>query len=324
MSPNTFVSRHALTILWSREQDVNYELDIPGAECEVQSRKKITFTAKTATVTIQQSENFISTVAHFSICAASPKEEKTFLRFSAAFRDLYREFVQYQRERSEAADRETVKKLRAVLQDQPEPEDLAAAPDRGQATRPNPGVARRFGGAARPTSEVCKELWKKKQSTFAYRKMLSVRNALPISAFRKDILAALNNHQIVIICGETGCGKSTQVPSFVLENELAMGHACKIYCTEPRRISAISLAQRVSEELGEGRNELGTGRSMVGYAIRLESRVSDQTKLVYATVGVVLRMLESAGKLDTITHLVIDEVHERKFVKPPPLFLTRC
>jgi ATP-dependent RNA helicase DHX29 len=86
---------------------------------------------------------------------------------------------------------------------------------------------------------------------------------------------------------------------------------CKIYCTEPRRISAISLARRVSEELGERKNDLGTSRSLVGYAIRLESNTTKETRLVYATTGIVMRMLEGSNDLGEITHIVLDEVHER-------------
>lgn len=90
-----------------------------------------------------------------------------------------------------------------------------------------------------------------------------------------------------------------------------MGRPCKIYCTEPRRISAISLARRVSEELGEGRSDLGTARSLVGYSIRLESNTVKETRLIYATTGIVMRMLEGSNDLREITHLVLDEVHER-------------
>jgi ATP-dependent RNA helicase DHX29 len=106
-------------------------------------------------------------------------------------------------------------------------------------------------------------------------------------------------------------GKSTQVPSFILEHQLSRGKPCKIYCTEPRRISAISLARRVSEELGERKNDLGTSRSLVGYAIRLESNTARETRLVYATTGIVMRMLEGSNDLKDITHIVLDEVHER-------------
>jgi len=129
--------------------------------------------------------------------------------------------------------------------------------------------------------------------------------------FRGAALEAIDHHQVVIVRGETGSGKSTQLPAFILEHELSQGRQCKIYCTEPRRISAISLAQRVSEEMGEHKGDVGTPRSLVGYAIRLESQTSAQTRLVYATTGVVLRMLENADGLGDITHLVIDEVHER-------------
>lgn len=106
------------------------------------------------------------------------------------------------------------------------------------------------------------------------------------------------------------------MPAFILEHELSRGRQCKIYCTEPRRISAISLAQRVSEEMGEGKGAIGTPRSVVGYSIRLESTISAQTRLIYATVGIVLRMLESAKGFDEVTHLIIDEIHERRFVSP--------
>jgi len=101
------------------------------------------------------------------------------------------------------------------------------------------------------------------------------------------------------------------VPSYILEHELSKGKPCKIYCTEPRRISAISLARRVSEELGERRNDLGSSRSLVGYAIRLESNTSKENRLVFATTGIVMRMLEASNDLRDITHIVLDEVHER-------------
>jgi ATP-dependent RNA helicase DHX29 len=106
-------------------------------------------------------------------------------------------------------------------------------------------------------------------------------------------------------------GKSTQTPAFLLEHQLSQGKHCKIYCTEPRRISALSLARRVSEELGENKGDIGTNRSLVGYAIRLESNTCRETRLVYATTGIVMRMLEGSNDLHEITHLVLDEVHER-------------
>ena len=90
-------------------------------------------------------------------------------------------------------------------------------------------------------------------------------------------------------------GKSTQVPSFLLEDHLSRGKHCKIYCTEPRRISAISLAQRVSRELGDLPGAVGTNTSLVGYSIRLESNTTRNTRLAFVTNGIALRMLEGGS-----------------------------
>lgn len=78
-------------------------------------------------------------------------------------------------------------------------------------------------------------------------------------------------------------GKSTQLPSFILEDQLSRGQHCKIVVTEPRRISAISLAQRVSQELGDPPGAVGTNSSLVGYSIRLDSHTSrcDISHLLY-------------------------------------------
>lgn len=105
------------------------------------------------------------------------------------------------------------------------------------------------------------------------------------------------------------------MPAFILEDSLSQGKPCRVYCTEPRRISAISLAQRVSRELGEPANAVGTNSSLVGYSIRLESNISRNTRLAYVTNGIALRMLEggsgNAGQgtaFEEITHIIIDEV----------------
>lgn len=94
-------------------------------------------------------------------------------------------------------------------------------------------------------------------------------------------------YQVLVISGETGCGKTTQLPQFILEEEIdnLRGADCSIICTQPRRISAISVAARVASERGE---ELG---ETVGYQIRLESKRSAQTRLLFCTTGVLLRRL---------------------------------
>lgn len=93
--------------------------------------------------------------------------------------------------------------------------------------------------------------------------------------------------QVVVVSGETGCGKTTQLPQFILEEEISSlrGADCNIICTQPRRISAISVAARISSERGESLGET------VGYQIRLESKRSAQTRLLFCTTGVLLRQL---------------------------------
>jgi len=138
---------------------------------------------------------------------------------------------------------------------------------------------------------------------------------LPIAKYREQILRTLEQSQILVLCGETGwlvtilsvvflslnlySGKSTQVPAFILEDHLSRGRSCKIYCTEPRRISALSLAQRVSRELGDPPGTVGMPNSLVGYSIRLENRTDRNTRLVYMTNGVALRMLEGGFSGDS-------------------------
>ena len=110
-----------------------------------------------------------------------------------------------------------------------------------------------------------------------------------------------------LVCGSTGCGKSTQVPQFILDHmdETQRGAACRIICTQPRRISAISLASRVASERCEQVGET------VGYQIHLNSALSRDTRLLFCTTGVLLRKLTSDPTLRDVSHLIIDEVHER-------------
>ncbi|CAG2169701.1 unnamed protein product, partial [Oppiella nova] len=133
------------------------------------------------------------------------------------------------------------------------------------------------------------------------------RQELPIFGFRKQILSAIDSNRVVIISGDTGCGKTTQVPQYLLEDSALNGKPCRIVCCEPRRLAAISVCERICVE----RNEQIGGT--VGYQIRLESRVSNDTLLTFCTNGVILRTLMSNKPdfLRNVTHIIIDEVHER-------------
>ncbi|CAB3374299.1 Hypothetical predicted protein [Cloeon dipterum] len=132
------------------------------------------------------------------------------------------------------------------------------------------------------------------------------RAGLPIAAYREEILNTIGANQVTIICGETGSGKTTQVPQFLLEQATTAGKACRLICGQPRRIAAVSVSERVASERGE---ELG---GTIGYQVRLESRTSLKSLLTYCTYGVLLRSLMAGDTaLASVSHVIVDEVHER-------------
>ncbi|KAF2759957.1 ATP-dependent RNA helicase A [Pseudovirgaria hyperparasitica] len=320
ISPTTYSSRHSVSIHFSNPPEAERLPSIPGLDIFwIKSRTLRLDMVDIATDSEKQSESFVATTALFVVCNYLPGDDKAYLRLPSVWRDLYKEFAEAKKEQTDAEARKTLKELRILIDEQrdyDEDEDvvlthnfLKRAKEREQQTSDSDSER----GEYRPTKdpEKVKALWQNKISTSTYQRMLLGRMQLPMYQFKHAALSAIENHQVIILCGETGCGKSTQLPAYILEHQLSNGRPCKIYCTEPRRISAISLAQRVSEELGEPKNAAGTHSSLVGYAIRLESHISTETRLVYATVGIVLRMLESPRGLNDITHLVIDEVHER-------------
>ncbi|XP_073704192.1 ATP-dependent RNA helicase DHX30 [Garra rufa] len=132
---------------------------------------------------------------------------------------------------------------------------------------------------------------------------------LPVDSYKKSILDAVRSSQVILIAGETGCGKTTRIPRFLLEGQVKEGEGanCNILVTQPRRISAVSVAHRVAQEMGPAL------RHCVGYQVRLESRPPERSggALLFLTVGVLLRKLQSNPGLKGISHVVVDEVHER-------------
>ncbi|NWZ70812.1 DHX36 helicase, partial [Acrocephalus arundinaceus] len=126
----------------------------------------------------------------------------------------------------------------------------------------------------------------------------------------QELVKLINSNRVTVISGETGCGKTTQVTQFILDDhiERGLGSTCRIVCTQPRRISAISVAERVAAERAEA---CGNGRS-TGYQIRLQSRLPrKQGSILYCTTGIVLQWLQSDKHLSSISHVVLDEIHER-------------
>ncbi|XP_044030084.1 ATP-dependent RNA helicase DHX29 [Siniperca chuatsi] len=164
-------------------------------------------------------------------------------------------------------------------------------------------------GALEASAELLKKL---KKSSLAL-KLQAEREQLPVFQHRHRVLEALQRHPVVVVAGETGSGKSTQIPQFLLEELLIGGKAaqpCNIVVTQPRRISAMSLACRVSQELG-CEDGPGSKSSLCGYQIRMENQSGEWTRLLYCTTGVLLRKLQHDRHLSSLTHIIVDEVHER-------------
>ncbi|KNE91270.1 hypothetical protein PSTG_15294 [Puccinia striiformis f. sp. tritici PST-78] len=147
----------------------------------------------------------------------------------------------------------------------------------------------------------------------AYKSVLKDRQSLPAWSSRADFLKALSDPttRVIVVAGETGSGKTTQLPQFILESECEAGRGSlvNIICTQPRRVSAIGVATRVASERLENIDEKD---GVVGYVIRGEKRSGRHTKLLFATSGVLLRRLATSDPdLLGISHLFVDEVHER-------------
>lgn len=133
------------------------------------------------------------------------------------------------------------------------------------------------------------------------------RKTLPAWKHREEVVSIAQRNRVVVVTGETGSGKSTQIPQFLLDdlNSRGLSHAVDIICTQPRRISALGLADRVSEERSE---KVGV---TIGYTIRGESKSGHETKLRFVTTGVLLRRFLNDPDLDGVSHVIVDEVHER-------------
>ncbi|UGT42480.1 ATP-dependent RNA helicase HrpA [Nocardia yamanashiensis] len=132
---------------------------------------------------------------------------------------------------------------------------------------------------------------------------ISYPEQLPVSARRDDIARAIADHQVVIVAGETGSGKTTQIPKICLE--LGRGIRGTIGHTQPRRLAARTVAERIAEELG---TELG---DVVGYTVRFTDQASDRTLVKLMTDGILLAEIQRDRMLRRYDTIIIDEAHER-------------
>ncbi|KAL4779326.1 P-loop containing nucleoside triphosphate hydrolase protein [Aspergillus varians] len=315
ISSSSHSNRMALEVRWSKPQDPPSPFSQEAVTHKSSSYATFVSVDKIATPTSQQAEAYVSTFALFLLFPQNSREGKAYMRLPAAWRDLWTEFAIAKRVQDDEADKQIVKDLRNLIQENHgifEDDIVLSDNFRKRNGTPRSRSPVKAGTKETPgTNDQLARIWMEKSSTPAFQNMIQGRMNLPIWEFKDEILSTLDAHRAVIICSETGSGKSTQIPSFILEHEMLSGRPCKIYVTEPRRISAITLARRVSEELGESKNDIGTSRSLLGFAVRLESKVSQSTRLVFATTGVVVRMLERPDDFQDVTHVVLDEVHER-------------
>ena len=130
---------------------------------------------------------------------------------------------------------------------------------------------------------------------------------MPAHKQASEVIEKVMKNQVVLISGETGCGKTTQIPQFIMDDYIQKGKGgdINIICTQPRRLAAIGVAERVAAEqcchLGD----------TIGYQIRMDSKRSKKTRLTFVTTGILLRRLHGDRDLNGVSHIIVDEVHER-------------
>ncbi|ODN98303.1 ATP-dependent RNA helicase A [Cryptococcus wingfieldii CBS 7118] len=174
--------------------------------------------------------------------------------------------------------------------------------------------ARNRGEKRKPTVEDEERVKRRRQAMLDHREyeaMMDVRMNLPAWKERNSITDALEQNRVLVVVGETGCGKSTQLPQFILDHEILAGRGAStnILVTQPRRVAAMGVASRVAQERME---DLDKSPGTVGYAIRGERRSGPDTSVLFCTTGVILRRLGSGDPdLRGVSHVVVDEAHER-------------
>jgi pre-mRNA-splicing factor ATP-dependent RNA helicase DHX38/PRP16 len=137
----------------------------------------------------------------------------------------------------------------------------------------------------------------------ARQKIYDQRRSLPVFQCRGDLMRVIRDHQIIVVVGETGSGKTTQLTQYLMEE--GYHKYGTIGCTQPRRVAAVSVAKRVSDEVG---CDLG---EEVGYSIRFEDVTSPKTRIKYMTDGVLLREALNDSDLEKYSVVIMDEAHER-------------
>ena len=314
----TYSARHRLMLYWSRARvpDMQAIQAIPHeVHLHIRSQQWTLDMRSIAGANVEQSSSYAAAVMVFLVASVDKLETQISLRLAGAWRELLVSLSDTRKEVIKSKDKSELRDLRRMIDkardafETPSSTSAVEIVKNGSAT----GLPKHQPPSGFQTfaPEQARREWHSRTSSPAFKRMLEVRQQLPIHQHRDEILDTVFSHPVSIISAETGSGKSTQCGSYILEQELSSGRDCRILVTQPRRISAITLARRVSQELGEASNAVGTIRSLVGYSIRLDSKTSAATRLTFATTGVLLRMLESSPMLEQLDCLILDEVHER-------------
>ncbi|XP_049871355.1 probable ATP-dependent RNA helicase DHX34 [Pectinophora gossypiella] len=154
--------------------------------------------------------------------------------------------------------------------------------------------------------------FKNKEKFEKLKKLRQTQSELPVAKYRNEITAAVQNERVVIVAGDTGCGKSTQVPQYLHDAGFQ-----NIACTQPRRIACVSLSKRVAFEM------LTQFESKVGYQIRFEKSKTADTKICFITEGLLLRQMSSEN-LPNYDVIILDEIHERHLMGDFLLGILKC
>ncbi|QSL65467.1 hypothetical protein MERGE_002778 [Pneumocystis wakefieldiae] len=148
------------------------------------------------------------------------------------------------------------------------------------------------------------------------------KQKLPIFSYKNNLLTLIKENPVCVVIGATGSGKTTQLPQFIFEDAILNnnGAECNILCTQPRRIATISVAQRVCFERNEKLQE------SIGYQVRFDNKLARPAGSInYCTTGILLRQLQdlSSSILDRVSHIIVDEVHERNIQTDFLLFVLK-
>ncbi|XP_074015677.1 probable ATP-dependent RNA helicase DHX37 [Numenius arquata] len=185
--------------------------------------------------------------------------------------------------------------------------EKSSGSDLNPADKPEEGMKKTAAGPSAPICQAASTKPPCKPAVFIpvdrSPEIEEARLKLPILAEEQVIMEAISENPIVIICGETGSGKTTQVPQFLYEAGYASPDGA-IGITEPRRVAAVSMSQRVAKEMN-------LSHRVVSYQIRYEGNVSDETQIKFMTDGVLLKEIQKDFLLSKYKVIIIDEAHER-------------